>query len=56
MFEVSFWKVLPSHVSLIKKKKKDGKKKKKKEKKNKHIYPDFSGLLPSNINGKIFKQ
>ena len=39
MFEVSFWKVLPSHVSLVKKKK-DGKKKKKKkkEKKKKHIY------------------
>ena len=43
MFEVSFWKVLPSHGSLIKKKEKG--RKKEKEKRKKYIYirtfPDF---------------
>ena len=39
MFEVSFWKVLPLHGSLIKKKKKKKKKKQRKKKKEKkYIY------------------
>ena len=47
MFEVSFWKVLPSHGSLIEKKKK--------EKERQYLY-QYYNLFPAilfNINGKI---
>ena len=53
LFEKSYPRMFP----LSKKKRwKKEKEKEKGKKKKTHIYPDFSGLLPSNINGKIFKQ
>ena len=47
MFEVSFWKVLPSHGSLIEKKEK--------EKERQYLY-QYYNIFPAilfNINGKI---